>query len=144
MIRLAIDPGDKHVGWAYEAGDFRKAGEVGAAYAMEFVERWVLDAVLLYGRDQVELVVEEFVLYPHEAGHQAWSPMRTSEMIGAIKHVAKQQGVPVTEQGAHVKKPTERQMVGRGIESVATGRHAKDAELHLNYRVLRAKEESTG
>lgn len=134
---LAIDPGDIHVGWAeflrLASGQTHfGGGEVHADDAPEFVEQKLLRAPM-----SAELVIEEFLLYAHKLAAQTWSPMLTSQMIGALKWIARKQGVPVFEQGAFIKKPTRRQMRARGIETVVHGVHARDAELHLYYRILK-------
>lgn len=141
VYRLAVDPGDVHVGWA--AADDNgvdseiETGEVDASNALEFIGkklRWARST----GR-RVELVIEAYVHYPHVT-HNAWSPQETSEMIGALKYIAGQMAIPWIEQGADIKKPTRAQLPARGIRQVGSGTHARDAELHLWYRILKKKE----
>jgi 2-methylisocitrate lyase-like PEP mutase family enzyme len=135
---LAIDPGDEHVGWALGVrglGDVWgvKAGQWGRPEAV----RAVRDALHLHHVD--ELVIEKFVLYPDRAAQQAFSPMLTSELIGKLKFLAELNDVPVEMQGAMIKKPTAAQLAARGIKRVGVGSHARDAELHLYYRLLRTQ-----
>lgn len=133
MRRLAIDPGDKHVGWAREFSNGSvEAGEWTAEETYDKVGRIFTSITSCPD----ELIIEEFVLYAHKSGSQAWSPMLTSEMIGGLKLLARQHGVPVFEQGASIKKPTRSQLPARGITQVGPGVHARDAELHLYYRIL--------
>lgn len=131
---LAIDPGDVHVGWAMglqiNPGEWGiKAGEWTRSESVKEVER--------FGKDLDELVMETFVLYPGKAAQQAFSPMLTSELIGKLKLTAEANDVPVHMQPAMIKKPTARQLAARGVKRVAIGNHARDAELHLYYRLLR-------
>lgn len=88
-----------------------------------------------------ELILEEFILYEWEAKKQAWSNMLTSQLIGGLKVVAYFFRVPVIEQGANIKPPTEAQMRGRGIPRRANPSeniHSADAELHLVHRKQRS------
>ena len=139
-VRLAIDPGDVHVGWCYgRPGREPTCGEWTPKETLEEVRTTL--AAWQRGGEAGELVIEEFVLYPGKAKHQAGSDFRTSQLIGALKLVADDHGVPVVMQSATIKKPTRRQMKARGIESKAVGEgiHASDAELHYYYRTLRDK-----
>lgn len=135
MKRLAIDPGDVHVGWAYDMTDGRDLPTTGEWRPTEAVDR-VVDMMTKNLVD--ELVIEEFVLYPEQALNQVWSPMLTPQLIGGLKVVAYFFHIPVVEQGANIKKPTERQLSARKIKRVGKGSHARDAELHLHYRRLRS------
>lgn len=137
MVRavLAIDPGGKHVGWAEwwkDEGRVRPL-EYDADDALPAVEEWLETTSWIYR----VLVVEEFRLYPGQAGAQSWSEMETSEMVGALKWAARKSECPVVMQGANVKKPTARQLRARGIERGGSGPHARDAELHLLHYLLK-------
>lgn len=129
MKVVAIDPGDRHVGFASWFKLERLVYEVNAEEAVSRLEQ------ILRRGDM--LILEEFRLYPHHAAAQSWSPMETSQMIGAMKLVAKQKGANVREQGASIKKATRRQLKARGIKQVGEGTHARDAELHLLHFLLR-------
>lgn len=131
---LAVDPGEKHVGVAAWAGALVEAQEIEAREALPFAY-----AALESMRDKVRvtLVIEEFRLYPHRAGPQTWAKMGTSEMIGALKWSAMQLDVEWVEQPASIKESTRRQLKARGIRQVGKGPHARDAELHLYYYLLR-------
>lgn len=140
-IIIAVDPGDEHVGlaWYDSADDHIATAEVPSAEAVRVIEKILIG----YHEDDrfPVLVIEKFVLYPHSAGSQSWSPMKTSEMIGALKYIAIRRRVLVREQGADIKKPMRRQLRARGIRlnplpRGATGDHARDAELHLWYYLL--------
>ncbi len=128
---IAVDPGDAHVGVAvWRKGTDLKASEVDA-------DKWLaLFAKLVHSVDVV--VIEEFRLYPSKAKAQAWSPMATAEMIGAMKFITSQAGKPVVLQGADIKIPTRRQCKARGLrwKDNKSG-HASDALLHLQYYLLR-------
>jgi len=141
---LAIDPGDAHVGiasWGGARPDDRDAifdwegvlaYEESAARAVDLI-----DQILAIKSSDAILVLEEFRLYPDRAREQSWSQMQTSEMIGAIKLVARRRGVKVVEQGASIKKATRAQLKKRGIKQVGKGGHARDAELHLAHYCLK-------
>lgn len=140
MQRLAIDPGDKHVGWAHSAYDAPIWDiELGEWTPTETIDKVVW---MMTRRMVDELIVEEFVLYEWEAKNQSWSHFLTSQLIGGLKVVAYFFRIPVIEQSATKKKPTEAQMRGRGIPRRATPSsniHASDAELHLTHRKLRSR-----
>lgn len=145
---IGIDPGDKHVGFATWAGNsvdkpgggIRRAYELDASEALEHVEllldEWITDGI------EPVIVVEEFVLYAWEAQSQSGSNMLTSQMIGAIKWMGERRNVTVVEQKATIKKPTRSQLKARGIKQLGKGTHARDAELHLLYYLLREQEKA--
>lgn len=141
---IAVDPGDAHVGWAawchsYGSGgdgmSVSRVGELHASDAVPFVDH-TLERV--QGRPaRAVLVVEEFILYPDKERTQAWSPLRTSRMIGALEWVARTRGAEFVEQGANVKKATAAQLQARGIDRKGVGPHARDAELHLVHYLVK-------
>lgn len=137
MKRLAIDPGDVHVGFALDSSGCVVAGEWTPGECCDQV-------TYLMTQDVVdELVIEEFILYDKDIDKQAWSKLQTSQLIGALKWIAHMFRIPVVEQSATIKKPTRRQLAARGIKQVGPSIHARDAELHYWYRTLRrAKEEA--
>lgn len=124
------------MGWAHSKDD--KKVETGEWTPSETCMKLVF---LLTNNEVDEIIVEEFVLYDREYANQTWSPMLTSQLIGAIKFIAFMFRVPVREQGAYIKKPTRRQLAGRGIKQSGTNIHARDAELHLWNRILRSQSE---
>lgn len=132
MKRLAIDPGDIHVGWAY-------GSVIGELDVGEWLPKQACHAVThLMTRNAIdELILEEFVLYTSHLNEQAWSSLQTSQLIGALKWIAVMFQIPVKEQGAYIKNATRNQLRGRGIHPVGKGTHQKDAELHWYYRTLR-------
>ena len=134
MRVIAVDPGDKHVGVAVwsDNGD-REAYTVSSPEAVDHV-RHLLE---VGDEGEVVLVIEEFRLYPGKDKPQAYSQMETSEMIGALKYVARRVGVEVVEQGAYIKTPTRKQLQARGIVHTGDTVHAKDAELHLIHYCLK-------
>jgi hypothetical protein len=88
-----------------------------------------------------ELIIEEYVLYPNEMANQTWSDLRTPQLIGALKHIAYMFRIPYVMQGAAIKTPTRAQCKRRGIRLEGASIHARDAELHLYYRILRKQKE---
>lgn len=130
---IAVDPGDAHVGiarWTKQSG--MRSTEMDADKAVAAVHQ-----LLSKGAGNTALITERFVLYPNKASAQSWSPMATSEMIGALKWIAHQQGVPVVMQGADIKKPTRAQCRVRHLNVKTASTHAADAQLHAWYWLLR-------
>jgi hypothetical protein len=132
--RLAIDPGDVHVGWAHHHPNPAWVVQVGEWKPTECCN----EVIRLMTLDQVdELVIEEFILYEKDIKKQAWSKLQTSQLIGALKLIAYLFRVPVIEQGAYIKKPTRAQMRARGVKHQGKSIHTRDAEEHLYHRRLR-------
>ena len=131
MKRLAIDPGDVHVGYAYK-GD-------GPLIVGEWTPRECCENVtIMMTRNEIdEVILEAFVLYSNKLDEQAWNSMKTSQLLGAIKWICDMFRIPWYEQGADKKTPTRAQLRGRGIVQIGTNIHMKDAELHYYYRALR-------
>lgn len=134
---LAVDPGDKHVGWASWDRGARDAGEVAAAEAIEKVDGLLREHAALTRL----LIIEEFRLYPWKAASLSFARMATSEMVGALKYLAATAGVPWVEQGASVMQPTLAQARQRGtlLPAAAAGRHAAAAELHLLHYLFKSQ-----
>jgi hypothetical protein len=130
LMILAVDSGDKHVGVASWCDGVATAYEVDADF-------WLYQFSKLVEQNVELVIIESFVLYPGKASAQSWSQMKTAEMIGAMKWIASQAGVPVVMQGANIKIPTRRQCKARGIDVGHRSNHAADASLHLHYYLLR-------
>lgn len=128
----AIDPGDVHVGVALFKG--RQC-----MWAKEFTPKGILKHLEAHLMGTEVLVIERYQLYPHLAQAQAGSDMLTSQLIGALRLMACQLGVPVVLQQAALKTPTENAIAKRGIarKSKGKGNHAKDAETHGYAYLLR-------
>lgn len=138
MKRLAIDPGDKHVGYAHDFNGEVESGEWTPAECTNAVVHFMTQELV------DELIIEEWVLYEWEKDKQVWSDFKSVQLIGALKLIAHWFQVPVFMQEATIKKPTRRQLQARGIKHVGKVIHARDAELHLYYRrIRRAREEET-
>jgi hypothetical protein len=128
---LAVDPGDMYVGTAlWRASDQSIRAKEYAA------DEWLPIFAKLVKKVDV-VVVEKFALYPGKAAAQSWSPMATSEMIGAMKWITKQAGCLLQLQGADIKTPTRRQCKARWLVYKNKSIHAADALLHLHYFLLR-------
>src|SRR3954471_9748181 len=130
--RLAIDPGDVHVGWArvLDSGLIR-SGEWSPTQATNEVTHLMTKNLV------DELILEEFVLYPKEYQNQVWSDFKTPQLNGALKLIAHWFRIPVVMQGASIKTSTRNQLRARGIRLIGPSIHARDAELHLYHRILR-------
>lgn len=135
MIVLGIDPGDIHVGVALWDGDQMETTELNP----NSVLAWLSQELALWDRSRVEyqIVMEDFVLYPGQDKRKAWTRMKTSELIGAIKYLCSMHNHRPVMQGADIKKPTRRQLRPRGIRLVGKNTHEKDAELHAYRWLLR-------
>lgn len=130
MKVLAVDPGDVHVGVAsLDDGKFEWAVEMKPA---ELVER------ILYSKPPDVLVIESFALDPGRAAAQTGSPMRTAELIGAVKALAEIKGFRVVEQQPSVRGVCERSPFwkrlckNKGVDKIKS-RHARDALKHAIY-----------
>lgn len=125
---IAVDPGDVHVGVSYfdGTGKCRWAREFGPLGFLIWLNQYL--PILRIG----VLVVERYQLYPNKAAQQHGSDMLTSQLIGAIRWIGHQHGIPVVQQQAALKVPTESLINHRGVErkSLGEGGHAKDAETH--------------
>lgn len=130
---IAVDPGSAHIGVAISRKGHISAREYPAKHWLVAFEQIV--------REFDVVVIEKFVLYPHKAATQSWAPMATSEMIGAMQWIALTAGCEVIMQGADIKIPTRRQCKARGLLWKNKSIHASDALLHLQYYLLRNKEE---
>lgn len=134
-LRIAIDPGDVHVGWAWRMAGVVVSGEWAYTDAPTKVQSLIETA---RGDGQtVEVVIEEFVLYPGRAKEQAGSEFKTSQLIGVLKFVCERTNTPFAMQGATIKKPTHAQMRARKLALAGGNRHSMDAQLHLWYRTIR-------
>ncbi len=133
---LAVDPGDRHVGFAeWWTGELSiRCWEEDAAGAVDSVRRLIRNTQDSWCYD-IALVVEAFQLYGDRAAAQIGSAMETSQMIGALKLTADQLGVEFVGQGALVKAAMRAQMKARGIQ-LRGSTHARDAGLHLGHYVL--------
>lgn len=141
LLRIAIDPGEVHVGWAVMRGlACVRAAEYtpdGAAFVLE--STLALEVV-------EEVVIEEYRLYPWKSQEQGFREMKTSELIGALKWICGKKDMPVVMQPASIQKVTERRMKAQGVKLLSRGKgpHAKSAELHGLYRVWTLEELNGG
>lgn len=141
---FAIDPGDKHVGVAFFTYRFR-GGDVWRwscddAYqldAQQFLRHWLphpTDTAAL-GFDTI--VVEQFNLYPDKANAQTGSQMETAQMIGAIKQRYQDTNINLVFQPASIQTATAAICKARGINLYPMGPHARSAQLHGWYHILK-------
>lgn len=130
---LAIDPGDEHCGMALF---HEEADEWETTVSWEETPEGCVDYVYRTLPDVDVLVVEEFRLYPWRAKEQAFSQMKTAEVIGVLRYLhrrGKENGLEVlwVEYPASIKKPTGKMLKSMGIKRMtSTGDHAADAQLH--------------
>jgi hypothetical protein len=136
---VAIDPGDRHVGWATFVGvECTEVAELSPAECILRLEH------LLQARALDVLVYESFALFPWEAQNQHWSEFETAQLIGVFKylHARYGQGCELVKQPASIKKPAFAQLRARGIKSQAKrqgvpGQHVLDSEAHGWWYILK-------
>lgn len=130
---IAVDPGAAHCGVAVSL-DGKTCDRTLTLGPRQF-EDWL--AALLED-DHIELVIYEgYRIYPWARDQQTWSRVETVEVIGVILWLCRRYGVEVKEQLPPIKKPTEKVAARLGWQFKKGDRHARDAELHLAYHVLR-------
>lgn len=128
---LSIDPGEVHCGTALWLGG--KCVSV-KEYAPGALFAYLEDMLRSQSLDLV--VMEEFRLYPWKAVEQGFSQLKTVETIGVVRYLVARWGmtIPLIEQPALIKKPTEGHMRAGGVKHRAVvekaGGHCKDAESH--------------
>lgn len=129
---LSIDPGEKHCGMAYWID-----GKL--QWTMDLdppgLYRWLMNHEPTPS-ETFEVVMEAFKLYPWKSDAQAFSELRTVEVIGVVKFLCEVRKVFCTMQDATIKKPTFGIMRSRGVE-VTGNQHEKDAVAHGYHRIHR-------
>lgn len=128
-IALCMDPGDKHVGVCVmdlERGTFPVQCELPP------------DAVADYMRNLKPkiVVLESFRVYGHKSTVQTGSSMRTPQLIGIVKQVAREEGIHLVEQQPSVRRTAEASPWARRIKAdkeKPKNRHIWDATLHAIY-----------
>lgn len=123
---VSVDPGDKHVGYA--TWDYERCTGADELTPAECVDRvWDLAQTGILGL----LVVERFTLYPWMAAEQSHSEMWTSQMIGALSHIARRYSVPLEKpQASKLNGVYKTPLKARLVQSRGKSKHAKDAEAH--------------
>ena len=127
---LAVDPGELYVGIA------------------EFVGWEVMNTSVLPPNDAVDMIwrglenghYDQVVMESWRTYTEAlWTECLTVEVIGAVKHKARQCGVPVKMQPNTIKRPAAARMLSHGIEfpaslaaisTVRLRQHPTDACMH--------------
>lgn len=136
---VAIDPGGEHVGWC--EGLVYQDGTVYVDHLQEYDPAGALDRAEGVFPTADTIVIESFRLYPDKAKMLVGSEMETSQLIGALRYLARRSGREPVMQPASIKVPTESVMRHRGVRHLAVSRglggHVKDAETHLFQYVYR-------
>jgi len=134
---LSIDPGEVHVGTAIWYGaDCTMVREYSPWDFFAILENWLKEKKF----DLV--VIEEYRLYPWKSAEQGFSQIKTVEVIGIIRFLISRwgEGIPMVEQPALIKKPTEGHMRSKGLKyrsvTEKAGGHCKDAESHGQYYLM--------
>lgn len=143
---VAIDPGET-VGMAVRSCFYElKPGQAHAAdqlmplslepdKALDWVAAWALRGKEVGATPH--FIIEEYRIFPDKAMAHAGKTIPTAENIGAFKYLARRLRCRVTEQPASIKRTTAAMLRSRGVPLTGTTRHAKDAELHMWYPILR-------
>lgn len=133
MWFIAVDPGEKHCGLAW----------------FDDNPSWHCTSVLTLDPDQCVdrlwrmmdspyrpdfLLVEEWRIYP---GQDDYGTCGTAEVIGALRHKARQVGLAFLTQPARVMKPTAARMRRHKISMLPGTAHTNSAQLHGWHRLLR-------
>ena len=135
---VALDPGGQHTGVAWSDDVGLGVGESATLDPSGF--RDLLGGWLDGRGPRPELVIYEgFRLYPSRAKAMIHSRFETVERIGALLWMCEYLVIPVIEQLATIKQPTEHILKRLGKELGGGSRHAKDAKLHLWHHLLRAE-----
>lgn len=130
---ISIDPGDKYVGYAsWDEEECTAAVQMTPAECVDTV--YDLSQFGVIGL----LVVERWTLYPWLAAQMSHSEMWTSQLIGALHHIARRANIPFEKpQASKLKEIYDNQALTRRlVRSIGHGKHARDAEAHgLRYVV---------
>ena len=129
MILLAIDPGSVHCGLAR----FDRDGRLVRSHTLSPDE--LLRYVWLWARDDTTLVIESFRLDPRIAPALAHDPLRTVEVIGALKWIARRASSTVVMQAPAIKRPAKAMVRRHGIR-LSSNQHTADAQLHGYFYLL--------
>jgi hypothetical protein len=103
--------------------------------AQDRFAKWALEG-LTAGKTPL-LRIEEYRIFPEKLRAHSGKTIPTAECIGAFKYIARRLGVEVIEQPASIKQTTASLMKVRGIAEIGATQHAKDAEYHMWYPVLK-------
>lgn len=94
---LALDPGQCHTGWAhFLAGELIEAGEIEASGNEGFSR--VAD--LIEAVKPEVIVCERYRVYPDKALGHTNSELPVAQLIGVIRYVALERGIPIHLQSA--------------------------------------------
>lgn len=112
---VAIDPGDSHHGVVMAKVLPDSCLITGAWEFSGEEELW--DRFALWSRTGglMNVVLEEYRLYPWMARQQGFSNFPTPQVIGAIRYIARQHNIPVTMQKAADKKIGRKLAEARGV-----------------------------
>ncbi len=135
---FGVDPGDKHVGFCEACTQADGTWEVYAPVELDppnFIHT-------ITSMDPDLIILESYRVYSDKAMQHIGSEVPTAEMIGYVKWMRYQRGLPgPIMQSASIKKPTEGWMDLLGIRHQAVtkrrGGHAKDAETHIYHYLMR-------
>jgi|GEM_PF-6273639 len=122
---IAVDPGAEHCGLALFAGDHVDVSTHPPKRLIEIVEASL----------PATLVCEEWRTRALPA--LTGDPLRTVEVIGVLRFLAERSSSPFVLQSPTIKRPAAAMVRRRGIRLTGETEHARDAELHGWYYLLR-------
>jgi hypothetical protein len=88
-------------------------------------------------RAPVRIICEDYKVYSWKADDHKWSGVHTLQLIGALRIIAHQLGIPILFQMAYVGKTfvTDNKLLQWGVYNKGL-RHARDAERHLLHHLI--------
>lgn len=138
---LAFDPGET-VGWAYiDCGVLMDSGQIRTT---EFTWEQINCLKNHIGQKTNPTLVayESYRVYSWKTDDHAWNEVHTAQIIGIIRSVCLDQGIPYIPQTAHAAKQfvTDEKLQAWGLWKKGE-KHARDAIRHAVYCTLFGKQE---
>jgi hypothetical protein len=85
----------------------------------------------------IRIICEDYKVYSWKTEDHKWSGVHTLQLIGALRIIAHQLGIPILFQMAYVGKTfvTDTKLIQWGVYNKGL-RHARDAERHLLHHLI--------
>lgn len=137
-VLLCVDPGHT-TGWAaFHRGLPYKCGQIPHCDENPGKLAQLLDKI-----HPTLVVYEQFVLYPWRMQQQSWSELKTVQIIGVLRHLCRERGIPTYAQGAGTAKGfcTDAKLLAWGFYQKGKP-HSRDAIRHgVQYLLFGPKKE---
>ncbi len=133
---IALDPGEIHCGVAHFYHDVGWHLDT----TMELSPGGMFHLLETTSVRGLQVVCEEYRLYPWLLQEQGFSEVPTAEHIGVVKYLAAKRNYDLFMQSASIKKPSAGIMSAFGIEQTGKNQHCRDAEMHGWYYAFRELE----